>query len=485
MAATAMSMGKRVATGTVLIVLGCGTTWLIESALQRWRTGDQGLAITLAVGAVAVGCTAGVIALIAWASHRAKDTAADIAARRNAAPEQPWLWRREWAEGRIEHEVPWLGLAVLWGFAMVWTTAVVGGGAAVHLDRGLDTEPGAAVVLALFALVGLFLVTKAVGATVHRFKYGRSVLELRSVPGVLGGELALELRPPPALPPDAELTMVLDCIRRVSRPDHTDFVSLEWRIEKRVVGGGGAAIPVTFDVPFDCPGSTPDGSPERVRIGWRLSVSAALPGIDYGVGFEVPVFETEASDPARVKGVVTSDDRSLLAPPLTRIRILPLPSGGIRVTYPAPGWLVGWLVASTLPLAIAGGIAWLSEHRGVELVTTLAVGGGLSAAVLVFAVLGVVMHLTRLEVLPDTVAIVRGLGRFVRTSRVARHEIHEIVFDGLQSGRRMTFHVELRTEAGGSRTVATDLRSEDEARWLTAELQRWLQTEPSSRIRSS
>lgn len=473
MAAAATSSGTRLATRLVVIVLGAGALWLAVEAARLWRDGEPGLAAVATVAAVLLAAAAGVTVLLAGDSVRERERAADLAARRAASPDKPWQWRREWEEGRILHEVPWVGAALLWGFAAVWSAFVVSAGVALHLERGLQNQPGMAVVLAIFAVAGVFLLSLAVRATAHRLKYGVSVLELAWAPGVLGGELRAVLHPPRSLPPDADLAVALDCIRRVPRGTEHDLVTLEWRIERRATGGGGAAVPLSFEAPFDCPETTPDGSPDRVRIEWTVKVSANLPGVDYAAGFEVPLFRTPASDPSRLRGAVDGDDRSLRDPPLTRIRIEPS-TGGMTVKHPSPRWLPGCLLAMLVPPAAAGGIAWWSHQSGADLLVTAGVGLGLGAVVLALTLVGVVTHLARIEVRPDEVRIVRGLGRLGWSSRIPRADIRGVVFDVARSGRSPSYSVELETTGGSRPTVALGLRTEEEARWLTAELQRML-----------
>lgn len=474
MAAAATSSGTRLATRLVVIVLGAGALWLAVEAALLWWGGELGLAAGATVAAVLLAAVAGMTALVVGDSLREKERVADIEARRVAFPDEPWQWRREWAEGRLRHEVPWAGAALLWGFAAVWSAFVVSAGVALHLEGRLQAEPGMTVVLAIFAVAGMFLLSLAVRATAHRLKYGVSVLELSSAPGVLGGELHAVLHPPRSLPPDAELAVALDCIRRVPRGTKQDLVRLEWRIERRATGGGGGAIPLSFEAPFDCPETTPDGSPDRARIEWTVKVSAHLPGVDYAAGFEVPLFRTPASDPSRLRGVVDDGDGSLREPPPTRIRVEPV-AGGMTVRYPSPRWLTGCLLAMLAPPAVAGGIAWWSQQSGVDLLVTAGVGLGLGAAVLALTLVGVVTHLARIEVRPDEVRIVRGLGRLGWSSRIPGADIRGVVFDVSRSGRSPSYSVELETTGGRRPTVALGLRSEDEARWLTAELQRMLE----------
>jgi len=66
-----------------------------------------------------------------------------------------------------------------------------------------------------------------------------------------------------------------------------------------------SAIPVLFQIPFDCRPTDPFD--KENEIAWIMEVTAKTPGRDYEESFEVPVFKTLDSDPNFVA------DRSLIA----------------------------------------------------------------------------------------------------------------------------------------------------------------------------
>jgi hypothetical protein len=461
---------KRILLVAVIALLLAGTGWLAISALKAFADGRTEDGAALAVAAFIAGCLAAAIGLVTWLLEGVERDTAALLERKAAHPDEPWLWRREWAERRIEHLESRAGLGLVWGFALVWNIGILGAAALVHVQHGLTKEPVVALVLVPFLLAGVFLLSLAFKGTVRRFKYGPSVLELASVPGVLGGPISGQIQPPLNLPSGSEARIVLDCkdIRYVgSRSSHF----LTWREEQNVVvGGAGSRIPFALDIPFDCPATTPDDPERRSRIEWRLSVLASTPGVDYFAAFDVPVFKTAASDPAKLKGAFDAEDVARAEPPPTRVRIVPLRTGGTAILYPRPGWLKWWLALFPIPAITAGLIAWLSHKQGVELVTTLGIGVGISLALLAITLLGVVTQPSRLEIHPTTLEVKRGLGPLTWTRRIPRGDIAEFTCDGYQNGPRMSFSIDAKLKSGKSYNLALALPNVDEGKWLAAQI---------------
>lgn len=106
-----------------------------------------------------------------------------------AHPKEPWLWKKAWAEGRIRSSS--LGLVFPVIFAGFWTAFCVPlvwfvllGNAPHH-----DAERMVWWIVAGLTVVNFLLILWVVTAVARRLKYGRSVFEMASVPGVIGGQL--------------------------------------------------------------------------------------------------------------------------------------------------------------------------------------------------------------------------------------------------------------------------------------------------------
>src|SRR5262249_47143644 len=149
-------------------------------------------------------------------------------------------------------------------------------------------------------------------------RWGRSELEILTLPGVIGGPFRGTVFLSESLPEGTALRVTLNCIRHRTIRMHpsgdshstTDTI---WQDQKILVTAlsmsrpNGVAIPCSFAIPFSCeptsldtigfsssPGSDPD---EHVSIHWQLSVGMKDPLDLREATFEIPVFRTESSSP--------------------------------------------------------------------------------------------------------------------------------------------------------------------------------------------
>jgi hypothetical protein len=211
-------------------------------------------------------------------------------------PDQPWHWRPDWHRGRIEAGGARAAIA-MWFFAVVWN--VFGWGSLAAAWSQLVRDRAGVWVVLVFPLVGLLLLGSAVHQTIRALKFGRPVFLPTTVPGVIGGYLGGVIRVPVPLRPDQDVLLSLQaCRTRVhgsgkNRSVQTDVLwEHEVRIppEKLPAGATGTDLPVLFHVPAGQPDSELTTSDPRTF--WRLRARAPVAGVDFDVGFEVPVFAT-------------------------------------------------------------------------------------------------------------------------------------------------------------------------------------------------
>lgn len=234
--------------------------------------------------------------------------------RRLEEPERPWLWRDDWAAGEVRagsRKEMALALAV----ALFWNAISLPLVILMMSDVSTRRNPVAWIFL-LFPAVGAGLAAWAVRATLRALRFGKTVFEMAEIPGVLGGRLAGVIRVPVHLQAADGFRLRLVCTRTVTtgsgKHRHTSEREL-WGAEQRLArellahDPAHSALPVLFAVPFDQPPSSPPGTAgEHVR--WKLRAEARVPGIDFAVEFEVPVFKTADSRPD-----FRLDDRALAA----------------------------------------------------------------------------------------------------------------------------------------------------------------------------
>jgi len=99
-------------------------------------------------------------------------------------PNEPWLWRADWAQGHVKSKAPG-AMAVGWFATIVFNLASVPIYWAVLHGAMPRNQPLAYIMLA-FPAVGLVLLHRSIRATAAFYKYGTNYFNMASVPGVIG-----------------------------------------------------------------------------------------------------------------------------------------------------------------------------------------------------------------------------------------------------------------------------------------------------------
>lgn len=280
-----------------------------------------------------------------FTSRGAAARASRQGALRERYPDEPWRWRPEWASGRVPAQDGAVA-AVAGLFAVAWNAISLP--LLWQVPRELQKGHATAAWGLLFPLVGAGLLVWAVRATLRRRRFGRCVLELGTLPGVVGGPFRGTLHVPTEVRPPEGFRVTLSCVHRVTSGhgrNRSTFESVRWQEEATVpptrvmAVAMGSAFPVEFTVPGDVPGSSAESSDDEHV--WRLAAHADLPGIDFLSTFEVPVFRTEESrDDLRTTAAPAADATSLSATPApiapgSRITAAATPDGVELVLPPA------------------------------------------------------------------------------------------------------------------------------------------------------
>ena len=155
-----------------------------------------------------------------------------------------------------------------------------------------------------FPAIGLLLACWAIVAVRRWRKFGQSVFQMASVPGVIGGQLAGVIRTATKIRPEGGFHLTLSCVQRVTTGSGDDRKTTEevlWQDEQVIAHellsdmAEESAVPVVFQVPYNCRPTDKTNSDDQTL--WRLKATAEVPGLDYAMTFEVPVFKTPESDP--------------------------------------------------------------------------------------------------------------------------------------------------------------------------------------------
>jgi hypothetical protein len=332
---------------------------------MRWEMLAFNTMFAVLFGSAGLGLMTG-----ALAARRRLQPAAEAA----ATEKEPWLVRADWASGRI---LPSGGAAaavpVLAAVALIWNIATLP--LLSKLPEILRTTDTAWVWTTLaFPAVGGLLIVAFLHQWIRRQKFGESVLELASTPGVVGGQLAGVVRIAKITPPATGFGLKLSCVERIRHGDDTREDVL-WQDERIITepmrdrGGEGAAVPVLFAIPF---ANQETSRPRSQRdIEYRLELSARMTGVDYKSCFDVPVFKTADSRPDFKLDESLAADFTATPPRdflLSEAGIIkePMARDGVRLEFPAARNL-GSAVFVTAFVAIWTGAIWLMMHLGAPI----------------------------------------------------------------------------------------------------------------------
>ena len=391
-------------------------------------------------------------------------------------PESPWLWRADWASGRIIDS----GRATMfsvWVFAALWNlisfpTGFLGVRAAIQ-----EGKPAALLAL-LFPLVGSGLLVWAVRLTLRYRKYGVSRLELSTIPGVIGRTLTGMVRAPARMQPADGFEVTLTCVRRVttrSGKSNSTSESIIWQDERRVRGEPtrtAAAmethIPVAFRLPADAQPS--DDSDPNNRVLWQLRLSAVTPGLDYESQFEVPVFRTSASDQP-----LSAEEERITQDPLagagyqqpadSRI-VVTSNRRGTEVLFPAarnPG------AATSLSFFLLLWVGCIALQMYFRAPLVFPIVTGLFGVLILIGVLDLWLEVSRVVVDGGILTWATGYLFPGRERTLHGSEIAAVTASiGMQAGPTVYYDVTVHQKNGKKIKVGHSVRDKREAEWLAA-----------------
>lgn len=205
-------------------------------------------------------------------------------------PAKPWLWRRDWQDGRIantsgrrmlESLLISVGVAAMAVLVDGWVLMAV-------LHGETDDLMVYAIAAAAVTLVALFLASEFQKAFRLWWHWRDKRLVLKTLPGRLGQSLEAELTLPDPAP--VPLRIRFGVYRAIRGSRNTTLLSkgeAVWEAEAQEhdVPAGASSLALSFDVPKGRPQSDWSRPTERTR--WQVSV---LLDKRNSFEFEVPVF---------------------------------------------------------------------------------------------------------------------------------------------------------------------------------------------------
>lgn len=211
--------------------------------------------------------------------------------------DEPWLARKDWAVRRIEDE----NATGAWGF-LLFTLIWVGFSSTLSFVflRQTGDDSGSRWMVLIFPAVGVILLIAVTYVLLRRRRYGVPVLELATLPAPLGRALGGVVRTRAVFDPAGGFVVTLTCVHKTvtgSGKNRSTRETTLWEGKRTIAGAvretGGIAIPVAMAIPSEASPTERRSASDEVL--WRLTVGAAVEGIDFSSQFEVPVYRTAES----------------------------------------------------------------------------------------------------------------------------------------------------------------------------------------------
>src|SRR6266478_5066154 len=469
--------------------LGAGLAFIYAQLVSRgnFKTYDVVAAVLFGLVFVFMGAS------LIYAAIRGYGLMKQQAAREEAHPLSPWLWRADWAMRRAESqnkksEILFWVLAILCNmitlpflFTMV-PNFIRSGDPRVFLLLG-------------FNLLGAILIVKAARTTMRHRRFGDTYFEFDSLPFSPGERLSGRIHLRFDARAEQGIDLRLSCVRKISSGSGDSRSTSQvvfWQADKNVPAGAagpgplGRAIPVDFSPPADSLFTNHDNPDDQVL--WLLHAQADVPGVDYSDDFEIPGFRGAASSaPAsdvaiRITtgadgfGFPTAQpsgaDSSDVAQPAHTKVVVSMGSRGTEFYFPPfrnPGRALILLVVNL----VWTGLAFLMYQKHAPIFFFIFLG--LSDLIIIAGFLHVTFGTSRIAVRSGEILSRTGIFGLGRTRRIQVSDVFSIVpvasmQQGGSSGNQL-HAIRMRLKDGRKITLADEIDSCQEARWIVSQIE--------------
>lgn len=405
-----------------------------------------------------------------------------------ANPDKPWLWRKDWAEGRANGGNPRANITA-WVFTAFLDLASIFVAFNV-LPQVLSISDARTWLTLILPLAGVYVTALTTRGTLRIWRYGKTSFQCATVPFSPGVHVqgAIHLKLSSAIPHGIDLR--LSCKRSIvtgSGKNQSVSDVVLWQEEKNVVaesvtrGFTDVEIPVDFTIPSDAFEKNGDNPNDRVY--WQLHAKADVPGVDFIDNYELPVFRTGAAS-AAVPQLATLEKSSAptLAQPQTELPA-PAPASthvvfredldGTSFYFPPLrnyGQASGVLAFATIWSAV---VYFLWTHQGAPWLfrITFSLCEILVGYMLLNVVFGSALIRVRQGMLQVRNAVL-GLGAL---RQIPFNEIASI--SPLSQGQANTsgevlYGISIKKNDGNEIKIAVNSLTQVEARWIVASLER-------------
>jgi hypothetical protein len=417
----------------------------------------------------------------------------DQAARHEANPTSPWMWRKDWANRRAESSNKNSEL-------LYWILCIFVNGITVPILISVFPalaqagQPQAFVPLA-FGLAGAGLLVQAVRVSLRQRRFGKTYFELNALPFSPGERVSGNIQLKMDVRAEHGIDLRLVCLRRTvtnSGNHSTTNEQILWEGDQNVPGGAlapgpmGRAIPVDFAIPADAYVTDQDNTQDQVI--WRLFAQADVPGVDYKDSFELPVFKTSsASQPAggfdaakysvndqdSFASTNTSNPDSQAVPKPSKVKMRISPQAGGTEFYFRPLRNPASALILLVMTAFWTGVVYFLFHSNAP--KFFGVIFGLCDILLVLGVFHAFFGSARIVVGNGEIVASGGILGLGKTRRIRGTDVEAIVpvasmQQGNTAGNTM-YAIRLRTKDGRKFALADAIDSRQEARWIVAQME--------------
>lgn len=431
---------------------------------------DPAAWILIMVGSLFAGV--GVL-MIAGASYGMRHQAHELTMREQN-PDQPWLWRDDWALGYARETGGAAGVIVLWIFAILWNAICF----PLVLVFRRELEQGNTKILfaAIFPAVGLLVVILAVVLTFRQRRFRKTLCHFQGLPLAIGHSLRGDVELHSDIQPENGFVFRLACVHAVttgSGKSSSTTETIEWDSEQVVSASAAMRNPMATHVPFEF--VTPPDAPTtdtrnmRDRTFWRLSIYADVPGVDLDTSFQLPLFAVGPPPENREFVSYAEERRSAAASRMldrrSGVTINEMPDGEEIKVAAQPTF--GGFIASLLFLSIWNGVIYLMWRFHAPVFFPIIFG-----IFDLFIFLGFLDYLfgrTMIRVNREGVRSRRTIFGIGSTLHVPATDIASI--SGRTDGQNQTAAITLKRADGKTSELARFLRSRSDADTVAARIE--------------
>lgn len=467
--------------------LGAGLAFIYKQLLDGGNHTTFQTVAAIMFGSIFAFIGAGLI----YAAVRGYGLLKQQAAREEASPLSPWLWRTDWAARRAE-SLNKKSAVVLWVLAVLCNLVTLP--FLLGMAQQFARTPNPIVFLLLgFNLIGAILIVKAARASIRRRRFGETYFEFDTLPFSTGERVRGRIHLQFDTRAEHGIDLRLSCVRKIvsgSGENSTTNQIILWQSDQNVSAGAlapgplGRAIPVDFSIPGDTAITNHDNP--RDQILWLLHAQADVPGVDYSDDFEIPVFHGASSgetirdsafstfSAVNSSGFTTprgEDSGDVVQPAHTKV-VVGMGSGGTDFYFP-PFRNPGRALILLLVTVIWTAVVYLLYQKNAPVFFLIAFG--FCGLLLIVGTLHVMLGSSRITVRSGEICSRTGIFGLGRTRRIPSSEVASILpvvsaQQGTSSGNAL-HAIRMRLKDGRKITLADEIDSRQEARWVVAQIE--------------